>query len=251
MRKKIVLLLLIFANALYTKNDTDTNNNTCNDRIINLLEKQIAIQNKSNELQNQSIELLTLQVKMLLHQLEQQEQKERQLARALEEDANKPWYKKYWDTLSNNAQNVFIKLVIASITGKIVHGMLDLLDQATGDMLVKSGHPKLAIYAGTFLLEESIAGYLQKSSIKKTLADPEVKNFEILLRNFNKSNASNITKGELAREGLKAAHAAHLGKMADEYITRATTANPQSNFPNSPTTTTLQPLFNLNTNPKN
>lgn len=140
----------------------------CNDRIAQLLEQQISLQQKSNQLQ-------ALQLEIALQDLKEKEAKIEQIRARMEAEANKPWYQTVWDNLVPNVKDTIIKLIIRSITEKIINSSVTALDHVTGDLPVKNGYDKYALYAGTFIVESSITGYLNKKDARKNLADPRLK----------------------------------------------------------------------------
>ena len=195
MHKKLLLFLFLITNHLYSSKPTDIEaafkNTQCNEKLLSFLEKQNQLLEKQLEEQERSNQL---QIYIINKKAEEDQQKEdlREQKRAImEAEENKPWYEKTWDVLAHNIQDAFLRLIIASITGKIVHGAVSALDYATGDYLVQNGYDKYAVYAGTFIAEESIHGYLRTKEKKIESADHRVvevkKEIEELLDRNNTS----------------------------------------------------------------
>lgn len=234
MKKNLSLLALLFVNSLFT-NSIPTGSKEflqCNDNFLTFLEKQskqeeqrnkeqIALLQKSNELQ-------ALLLEIELHKLKEKQNQEEQAALAQQIEAEKTWYQKAWDTLAPNIQNAIVRLIIASITGKIINGTISTLDHITGDMLVAHGYDKWALYAGTFIVEESIQGYLKKRVNKATLAHPEVQEYMNTLNELKKQNAVDIAKGEIVQADFEMLKKIKLGQGADEYLRKKAEAHNKS-----------------------
>lgn len=223
MQKKL-LLLLLFTSPLFTASNDTQKSYQSNDKCIELLEKQIDLQTKSYEMQSFFLEIELLKLK------EKQTQEE-QRALALKIEAEKAWYQKTWDLLAPSVKDAVLRLIIASITGKIINSSISILDHATGDFLVQNGYDKFAVYAGTFIAEQSIHEYLQKRETKKTYANPEVQNYLATLKNIRAEYSTDIAKGEIFSQGLDLRKKAQAGKAADDFLRRqADSTENQANY---------------------
>jgi hypothetical protein len=251
MQKKL-FLILFFTLPLLTSDDSRNPENfsQCNERLFQLLEKQTEsndkvsqLLQKQTKLQEEANERLSvLSNAALLSFGDRQEQIEAEKARRehalaiMQEEENKPWYQKTWDLLAPQVQHAVLRLIIASITGKVLNGTIATLDHVTGDFLVQNGYDKWAIYAGTFIVEESISGYLKKKDAKKTLADPEVQAYMATMKKLRKEHGPDIAKGEIIIEALSLGKKAKVGQAADEHLRqKAEEASRQPEFPDSQT----------------
>jgi len=226
MKKKLSLLAVLFVNSLFANPIPAASKEfpQCNDNFLTFLEKQAKLEEERHKEQialiQKSNEIQALLLEIELHKLKEKQSEQEQAVLAQQIEAEKTWYQRAWDTLAPNIKNAIVRLIIASITGKVIHGSISTLDHITGDMLVAHGYDKWALYAGTFIVEESIQGYLNKRNNKATLAHPEVQEYMNTLNELKKRNAVDIAKGEIVQEGLSLLKKTTLGKTTDEYVKR-------------------------------